>query len=283
MLWYNGKLIDAKDVTFDVADRGLLLGDGLFETLTAFNSIPFRLDAHLERMMVSAERLGMALDRSALQEAVLAVAELDNAPCVIRLNVSRGAGPRGLLPPETTNPLIFATRAPWQRSIAFGEATLATVSIRRNPTSPTSSMKTLAYLDPVLSLQEARAKGADDALLLSPTGSIACTSMANLFILNQNRLSTPALDGNILPGIMRRALLEVAPHLGLDVSEGDCSLEELRKADLVMASNSVRLITKITQIDGKAVSVHSMARWAAFTDEITKLISKECGGFTLSR
>ena len=283
MLWYNGKLIRAEDVTFDLADRGLLLGDGLFETLTAFNRIAFRLDAHLDRMTGAASRLGMVLDRTKLQEAVLAVAGLDEAPCVIRLTVSRGSGPRGLLPPSHATPLIFATRAPWNNRLAFGEATLATVSIRRNPTSPTSSMKTLAYLDPILSMQEAQAKGADDALMLSGAGSIACTSMANLFILNRNVLSTPALDGHILPGIMRSLFLDVAPQLGLIVSEGECSMAQLFDADLVMATNSVRFLTRITTIDGKTVSTPSAERWADLTRALSDIVIKECSGFTLLR
>jgi len=281
MLWYKEKLVKADEVNFDLTDRGLLLGDGLFETLTAFNTIPFQLEAHLERMTHSAQRLGMVLDRALLQEAVFAVAGLDEAPCVIRLTASRGTGPRGLLPPDQAKPLVFATRAPWHESMAFGQAKLATVSIRRNPTSPTSSMKTLAYLDPVLSLQEAKAKGADDALIVSTSGSIACTSMANLFILNQNNLVTPALDGSVLPGVIRRLILGLAPKLGLIVSERACSVAELHDANLVFTSNSVRFLTKITAVDDRPLSTHLSEPWITLKNAIAESVSKECEGFTL--
>jgi len=282
MLWYNGKLIKTEDVTFDLSDRGLLLGDGLFETLTAFNHIPFRMDAHLERMMDSALRLGMDLDRMRMREAVLAVAKLDKAPCIIRLTVTRGVGARGLVPPKPATPLIFATRAPWHSALAFGEAKLAATSIRRNPTSPMSSMKTLAYLDSVLSLQEAQAKEADDALCLTPTGSIACTSMANLFVLNQKRLTTPALDGSILPGIMRRLLLDVAPQLGLIANESECSLADLIDADLVIASNSVRLLTKIIEVDSIRVSRTPSSAWSDLQQAIAEIVRQECNGYRLA-
>ena len=281
MLWYNGKLVEADDVKFDLADRGLLLGDGLFETLTAFNTIPFQLEAHLDRMTHSAQRLGMVMDRALLQEAVFAVAGLDEAPCVIRLTASRGTGPRGLLPPDQAKPLVFATRAPWHEAMAFGQAKLATVSIRRNPTSPTSSMKTLAYLDPVLSLQQAKAKGADDALIVSTSGSIACTSMANVFILNQNGLITPALDGSVLPGVIRRLILDLAPKLGLIVSERACSVAELHDANLVFTSNSVRFLTKITAVDDRPLSTHLSEPWIALKNAIAESVGKECEGFTL--
>ncbi len=282
MLWYKEKLVTADEVKFDLADRGLLLGDGLFETLTAFNHIPFQLEAHLDRMIHSAQRLGMNLDRAVLQEAVLAVAGLDEAPCVIRLTASRGTGPRGLAPPEHATPLVFATRAPWHNAMAFGQAKLATVSIQRNPTSPTSSMKTLAYLDPVLSLQEAKAKGADDALIVSTSGSIACTSMANMFILNRNSLVTPALDGSVLPGIIRRLILDLAPKLGFIVSERACSIAELLEADLVVASNSVRFLTRIIGVDDWPLSNHSSEAWMALKNAVAESVSQECKGFALT-
>jgi branched-chain amino acid aminotransferase len=283
MLWYKEKLVKADEVNFDLSDRGLLLGDGLFETITAFNHIPFQLEAHLERMIHSAQRLGMPLNRSLLQDAVLAVAGLNEAPCVIRITASRGTGPRGLLPPDQATPLVFATRAAWHDAMAFGQSKLATVSIRRNPTSPTSSMKTLAYLDSVLSLQEAKAKGADDALIVSTSGSIACTSMANLFILNQNSLVTPALDGSVLPGITRQLILDIAPKLGLTVSERACSVAELFDADLVMSSNSVRFLTKITAVDETPLSTHSPEPWIALKNAMAESVSEQCGGFALTR
>ena len=142
-------------------------------------------------------------------------------------------------------------------------------------------MKTLAYLDPVLSLQEAKAKGADDALIVSTSGSIACTSMANVFILNQNSLVTPALDGSVLPGVIRRLILDVAPKLGLNVSERTCSVAELLEADLVMASNSVRFLTKIIAVDDRPLSTQSSELWRTLKNAIAESVSKQCEGFTL--
>jgi len=142
-------------------------------------------------------------------------------------------------------------------------------------------MKTLAYLDPVLSLQQAKAKGGDDALIVSTSGSIACTSMANLFILNQNNLVTPALDGSVLPGVTRRLILDLAPRLGLIVSERACSVSEMLAADLVIASNSVRFLTRITAVDDTLLSAGSPELWRTLKNAIAESVSKECEGFTL--
>jgi len=281
MLWYDGRLIAEGSVAFDLADRGLLLGDGLFETLPAFNTVPFRLDAHIDRIIRSAVQLGMPLIRQQLEEAVLALAKLDPSPCVIRLSVTRGSGPRGLLPPKVTHPLVFATRAIWNPTSAFGHSSLAISAIRRNPTSPTSSMKTLAYLDSVMGFQEAQAKGADDALFLSPNGSIACTSMANLFILNHNSLVTPALDGSVLPGITRQLIIDIAPRLGLSLSEKNCSIGDLMAADLVFSTNSVRFISLITHLDGQTLSTKAMVTGRKLSSALADQVRQECNGFVL--
>jgi branched-chain amino acid aminotransferase len=281
MLWYNGQLIEDGPVSFDLKDRGLLLGDGLFETLPSFNAIPLLLCQHLDRMIESAARIDLNVDRQALEEAVLALARLDEAPAVIRLTATRGNGPRGLEPPDPAIPLIFATRAAWNPKLAFGDTTLATVSIRRNPSSPTGSIKSLAYLDPVLALKEARARGADDALCLSTTGGIACTSMANLFILKDNVLITPRADGSILNGVTRRLMLEIAHESGIKMIERDCNPEECREADLVFTTNSVRFMTRVTHIDRREIGGETTNVWNLLRQRICERIARLCNGYRI--
>jgi branched-chain amino acid aminotransferase len=282
MLWYNGQLIKDDRIAFDLGDRGLLLGDGLFETLVSFNGIPFLLREHLDRMMEAASRIALPLDRAALENAVHTLAQANPEPAVIRLTATRGSGPRGLDIPRPASPMIFATRAPWNPRLAFGETTLGTVSIRRNPTSPTSSMKTLAYLDPVLGLKEAQQRGAKDALFLSPAGSLACTSMANLFILKDYSLLTPAADGAILNGIMRRLMLPIAASSGLVVEERTCSPDELHDADLVFTTNSVRLMTRVIEVDQTPLRNPASDAWLGLKRHLTARIADACNSFTFN-
>ncbi len=281
MLWYDGKLIEEASARFDLADRGLLLGDGLFETLPAFNGLPFLLDAHLDRMIRAADRLGLSLERARLSAAICELAEVDPAPCVIRLTVTRGSGPRGLMPPKTLNPLVFSTRAPWNPNLVFGSMTVATSSIRRNPTSPASSMKTLAYLDNVMGLQEAQMKGADDALFLSPDGCVACTSMANLFIIKGNSLATPPLSGSVLPGIMRQWMIDQAQDLGIEVSEKDLYPDDLLHADGVFSTNSVRFLTRISALDGVELSNRNDLIYKRLFELNAAVVQVKCNGFEL--
>jgi len=280
VLWYDGQVLESNSVSFDLSDRGLVLGDGLFETLPAFNGIPFLLKAHVDRMVVAAERIGMEMAREPLESVLLQLASADKTACVIRLSATRGTGPRGLLPPKDAKPLIFATRSPWQRHLAFGEATLVTSTIRRNATSPASSMKTLSYLDNVLAFQEAQSKGADDALLLSLDGNAACTSMANLFVLKENQLVTPSLDGNILPGIVRQFVIDHAASIGIQVVERRLHIDEIVRSDGVFATNSVRFLTQISTLDGATINTDHQIIGRLF-EVIATAVRVACDGFEI--
>ena len=132
---------------------------------------------------------------------------------------------------------------------------LATARIRRNPHSPTSRYKTLAYLDNVLALKEALYQGADDALLLATGGQVACTSAGNIFVIQDQSLLTPPLDDGVLPGITRALVLNaVAPELGLTPQEGSLSRESLLQADGVFLTNSVALVTHVVELDEAPVA-----------------------------
>jgi len=281
MLWYDGKLIEEQNAQFNLTDRGLLLGDGLFETLPAFNGLPFLMEAHLDRIMASAKQLDIPLVRSILEAAIIELAQVDPTPCVIRLTVTRGSGPRGLVPPKAMVPLIFSTRAPWNPGLAFNTMALATTTLRRNPTSPTSFLKTLAYLDNVMGIKEAQGIGADDALFLSIDGSIACTSMANVFMIKGNSLLTPPLNGSVLPGIMRQFLIDQAPKLGIQMIEKALFPNDLLQADQVFATNSVRFLTHITALDGVVLSNQGTELVKALVDIMAETVRVNGKGFEI--
>lgn len=279
MLWHEGKISAAHEMNFNLADRGLLLGDGLFETLPSFNGVPYLLDAHLHRMATDAECLGFPDRMSVIERAVRELAAVESQPASIRVTMTRGAGPRGLAFPSDIEPLIFATRAPWLPSIAFGETSLTTSSIRRNGTSALATMKTLSYLDNVMAMTEARAKDADDALMLSLEGHVSSTGMANIFALNGSTLSTPRRSDAILPGVMRGFILDLASALGLEPVDRALYPDDLYRADLVFVTNSLRLVTRVKAIDGVALSGKGDAFWQALQSAIETDIAAQCGGF----
>ncbi|PWR18689.1 aminotransferase class IV [Zavarzinia compransoris] len=247
MIWFDGSLRPGPAIDLDAGDRGLLLGDGVFETIGIFNRRPFALDAHVESLAAAGAVLGFAVPRDqvlAAVDALLGTMAGDHG--ALRVTVSRGAGPRGLLPPAEARPRVLASLAPWSPAVAFQPVTLATVALRRNETSPLSRLKTLAYLDPVLALTEARARGADDALMLNTRGRVAGSSMANLFALVGGQLVTPPVTDGVRPGIMRALAIEEFGAVERSLDPAD-----LAGAPLFL-TNSLRLLLPVTALDGDA-------------------------------
>ncbi|MGU3493829.1 aminotransferase class IV [Xanthobacteraceae bacterium A53D] len=234
-IWLNGALIDAATARIAPGDRGFTLGDGLFETLSVRHGRPERLEAHLARLSAGAEVIGLplpSLDLAAIASALVEASGL--ADGVLRLTVTRGEGPRGVLPPAQPNPTLLVTLAP--RAAPAGPARLCVAGItRRNEHSPLARIKSLNYLDNILARQEAQARGCDDALLLNTQGRVAESTIANVFAVLDGRLVTPPLAEGALPGVMR------AEILNLGAVEAPLAVNDLLAADEVFLSSSLGL------------------------------------------
>lgn len=248
MIWFEGRLSEGGTIPLEAGDRGLLLGDGVFETIGVFDRVPFALDAHEASLAAAARALGFEAPMTTVGRAIADLVAAMTAPHgAIRVTVSRGAGPRGLLPPAEPRPVVLASLAPWTPAMALQPVALATVSIRRNETSPLSRLKTLAYLDNVLALAEARGAGADDALMLNTRGQVACSAMANLFALIGDDLVTPPVEDGVRPGIMRGLLIETA-----GATERSLTPADLDGVPLFL-TNSLRLLSPVATLDGRAL------------------------------
>jgi len=276
VIWYNDALYDTSIVTFDLSDRGLLLADGLFETMVVFGGVAFRLADHLDRLMAAAESIGLAIDRNRLEAAIAALVPQARGGGVLRLTVTRGAAPRGLIPPATGVPTVLAAITEWPRDVIFNPVELALTSIRRNPFSPLSRIKSLAYLDNVLGLQDARRQGADDALFLNVAGSVACASAGNIFALRGDSVVTPPIADGVLPGITRGLILSIGKNLGLKAKEATLTLDELHRAEAVFITNSVRLVSPVHAICGAPLP-HTGRPAEEILRHLAALIEGECG------
>ncbi|GEP11474.1 aminotransferase class IV [Methylobacterium gnaphalii] len=250
MLWYDGRIVEGP-VPFDLADRGLLLGDGMFDTALALDGRIVFEAAHVARLVAAAETLGFLVDARVIIEAMRAVAGA--APrAAVRTTVTRGAGPRGIAPPAEPRPLVFASAAAANPGFAYASLRLQVSTIARNETSPASRTKTLGYLDAVLAAHAARAEGFDEALFLNTRGRVACAGTGNVFAVIDRQLVTPPVEEGVLAGIVRALLLEQAPSLGLPVQERALSLDELRQAQAVFVTNSLRLLSPVAAIGDRS-------------------------------
>lgn len=252
MLRLNGSPFETTVAPFDLGDRGLTLGDGLFETIAVFGGQPVALVAHLDRLCAAAAEIRLPVDRALAEREVFAIAGEGDA--VVRLTVTRGAGARGLAIPDAGRPSLLVSRSPFPHA-AFGHPIrLATVGVRRNPTSFLSRAKTLSYLDGVLAFDAAQAAGADDALMLNTQGRVASTAMANLFAVIDGRVVTPPVSEGVLPGIARAMVLDLCGGLGIAAEERPLEVRDLTAAAGVFATNSVRLVMPVTAVDDAAAA-----------------------------
>jgi branched-chain amino acid aminotransferase len=247
IVWLNGELLPAGAARIDPADRGFLLGDGLFETMAARDGAVPELARHFARLAAGARllRLPMPLNAAGLAAGCSALLAANGmAEAALRLTLTRGPAPRGLGRPAQTVPTMLMTAAPMQ---AGGPLRLVTASLRRDETSPLSALKTLNYLPGVLARIEAEEEGADDALLLNHQGFVAETTAANLFVKLDGRWYTPAVEDGALPGILRARLLEA----GL-IEEAPLLPVQLQAAEAVFAGNALGL-RPVIALDGQGI------------------------------
>jgi len=215
-------------------DRGLLLADGLFETLLLEGGQIRLLDEHLERWRQGAALLDLPPPPAAgpLRELVAeAVARSGIRSGALRLNGSRGsAAGRGLdLPPPAAHRPRFWLQLSAMQPAFTPLAAIISRRERRNPASLLSRCKTFAYGAQVQARREAREAGADEALMLATSGELSCGAAANLLLRRGGRWLTPPLSSGCLPGVMRgRALalgwLQEAPLAPSDMAEAEAVL-----------------------------------------------------------
>jgi branched-subunit amino acid aminotransferase/4-amino-4-deoxychorismate lyase len=250
----QGQWGDPGELALPLADRGLLLADGLFETVLLEEGRLQLLEEHLERWRSSAELLAMAPppDHTLILPLVAeAIARSGIRTGALRLNWSRGCGGRGLdLPaPAQAAPahrfwLQLTATAPQFEAVT----TWISREERRNAASRLSRCKSFAYTAQVQARREAHAAGAHDALLLSSHGQLCCGSAANLLVLHQGRWTTPPLASGCLPGVMRgRALC-----LGR-ADEGSLEPSDLKTCEGAVLINSLGC-RPIHRCDGTALA-----------------------------
>ena len=254
-VWLNGTLQEAEALHLDPRDRGLLLGDGLFETIAAEQGAPLFFARHWRRLRAGAALLGIPLPWGAQAvlracRALLAANDLARRPAALRLTLTRGPGPRGLLPPRNPRPTLLLAAFPRDPAPPPARALLVETP-RRNDRSPLSRIKSLSALDAVLARRQAERAGVEEALLLNTQDRLACAAAANLFLVCGGVLCTPPLAEGVLAGITRERVLEAAAALGLACAERPLHPAALGEAEEAFLTNSLIGIRPLVAVDGR--------------------------------
>jgi branched-chain amino acid aminotransferase len=249
-VWWNGGLCAAADVRISPFDHGLLVGDGVFETVRVYDGQPFAWRRHLDRLVHSAAGLGLALpardELRAAADAVLAANGLREAR--LRITVTGGVAPLGSERGDAPPTVIVAA------SEVVPSAAATTVAISpwpRNEHGATAGLKTTSYAENVRALAYARELGATEALLENTQHQLCEATGSNVFVVSQGVVRTPPASSGCLLGVTRALVLELCPSLGLPVEEVPLPLHALTDdADEAFLTSTVREVQGIAEIAG---------------------------------
>jgi aminodeoxychorismate lyase len=256
----NGRLFDADSAgPVSPVDRGLLYGDGLFETLRVRDGRIELLPGHRERLYRSIEALGLPFSwdasrtASALEEVVRANG---GGNLALRLTVTRGIGGTRLDTDGCSQASILITASSYPQEatkLAADGLHLASCPFPRNEKSPLARHKTLNYLEPILARGFARRRGANEALFLNTQGRVAEAGAANIFLVRDGSLVTPSIEEGALPGIVREVVIRLAGEQDLPVEERPVEAGEFLSAAEVFITNSLIGLAPVVRIDGEAL------------------------------
>jgi branched-chain amino acid aminotransferase len=272
-VWIDGRIVGPDEARVPVTDHGLLYGDGVFEGIRIRRRHVFRLGDHLSRLAASARAIGLRpeLDVAKLHQIVLDTARAHGeAEAYVRLVVTRGEGSLGVDPTTCGSPRIFcivdAIRLFPPEKLEQG-IDLITASLRRPPADVLDPrVKSLNYLNNALAKQEARQRGADEALVLNLQGQVAEASVANVFVYRGGELLTPPATDGALEGITRDTVLRLAAELKISARERTLGRCDLFAADEVFLTGSGAGVVPVRSLDGRPIGMDSSGMGSSGTN-----------------
>lgn len=261
-IYVDGKILAEEDAKVSVYDRSFIYGDGIFEGLAVFDDKILQLDEHLKRLVASANyfRIQVPMKESEMRDAVLRTLEANKGLKVsyMRIILTRGVGPLGIdRITEVANPTFVIIPAIRKKFLGLGsdngiKANIA--SVRRN--SPQcldpAAKSTGGYANITLAKLESIAAGADEAVMLDLNGLVAESCTENIFVVKDDKIWTPR-SANILEGITRATIIQLAQRKGYYVEERDITPYDLFNADEVFLTGSLAGTVPVIQIDGKSI------------------------------
>lgn len=257
----NGRLTDANHAAISPLDHGFLFGYGVYETLRTYGKVPFLFGRHMKRLRDSASAVFLPVPvddaemLARIEQTMAAVPGLQEA--YIRILLTRGAGDFSYDPKATPEPtlVLVVKNFPEPPTEKFEKGIkVAFVSIMRNhPASVNPRIKSNNLLNNALAMQEALARGAEEALLRNHRGEVAECSQSNVFIVRDGAALTPPLDAGLLAGITREFVFEVGRACGVPVSEAVLAEADVRGADEAFITGTTRELTPVVAVDDQPI------------------------------
>lgn len=251
--WVDGDLLPLERASVNVLDQGFRTGEGVFETMRAYHGHPFRLRHHLDRAASGATRLGFEIPAPehlahAVQATVDANAHVSD-DLAIRLTLTPGPlDPHAPWPMSSLGqPTVVVTAHALHVSPALYRYGVRAVTVPWMRELP--DVKSVSYLSASMARRQARAFGADEALLCDGHDHVVEGASSNVFAVVDGRLVTPPVGSGLLAGVTRATVLELAEDEGLPVAEAPLALATLYAADELFLTASTREVVPVVRVD----------------------------------
>ena len=266
-IWFDGNMVDWKDANIHVLSHVVHYGTSVFEGIRAYkneNGVGvFRLKEHVQRLFDSAKiyKIEIPYTQEEVEEAILETVRVNDLDgCYIRPIVFKGYGELGVDPSNCPVNVVIAA---WEWGSYLGEEGMANgvdigISSWRKPapdTFPALAKCGANYMNSQLAKLEAIDNGYDEAIMLDYEGHVSEGSGENIFLVEGEKLFTPAMSSSNLKGITRDSVMTIARDLGYEVVEEVISRERLYAANEVFFTGTAAEVTPIRSIDHRTIGI----------------------------
>ncbi len=258
----NGEFFLPQDAKISVFDRGFLFGDAVYEVTRSYGHVLFQLERHVDRLFRSAQAIDLDLKmtpRQVIEELYRIHKKVGKADRYVRWQVTRGEGEIGMSMHlaksanwivyvkdiDTINPEINKT----------GTAIVTSQRLRNPKQALDPNIKSGNYLNNVLAFKDATQSKATEAVMVDGKGFCTEGTTSNIFRVKNGVLQTPPHKSDILVGITRTLIFEIANKNKMPIEETYFTPQELEDSDEAFLSGSVREITPVSKVNGKTISI----------------------------
>ena len=257
----NGRFIEKGRACVSFLDHGFLYGDGVFETLRAYNGKIFMVKEHIKRLFSStgAIRIKMPFSMPEIEKILyktIGINKIEGA--YIRITVTRGTGEPGLdtFSCKSSSVIVYAKniRPHPERMYRQGIRAVIVGVNKIPPGSLNPAVKSCNFLSNIMAKIEARALGATEGIMLSQEGYVAEGTASNIFMVKKEVLTTPLVSTGILEGITRQVVIKIARKSKIKVIEEKIKKEQLYNSDEIFLTSTLLEVMPVTEIDGRIVA-----------------------------
>lgn len=248
------KIVPTEELSPAYLDRGLYFGDGVYEALRSYNGKIFAFDKHLQRFsssLAAVKITNVDIDRIRCRvQKAFDTAAIPNA--LIYFHITRGSTIRNHVWEPGLKPNFFLTitelpRSPLQKTKGIAVSTYPDLRWKR------CNIKSLNLLPNVLAINDAAAKGCEEAILVNEAGLITEGSLSAFFAISDQKLQTAPLTSNILPSITRKFVIRAAKDVGLELIEKSLTPQKAADADELFIAVTTLDIVPVVKFDDKTI------------------------------